>query len=218
MRHRTRSTKGNLFLAPQGDTRQFVALVLAMVLAVLLVPVGVQAAQTVNAFITDPGGVNQATVDADGNLSVSGDVTVNDSTPVVVSRADDPGRMAFADSGFTGFEPGDSVAFAFFDVPDGKRLVITYVSGSVLLSTGQVVREIRLVSSLTPPHGTVHRFVPIETNPGFFVFTQNTTIHADGEFQFEVHRSPNIGAGNVDVHISGYLIDCLAAASGCSSN
>jgi hypothetical protein len=88
MRNRTRPAKGTLLPAPENTTRRFIALALATILTVLLVPVGVQAAQTVSTIITDPGGTNQAIVDADGNLSVAGNVTVDSTPPLRIVEAD----------------------------------------------------------------------------------------------------------------------------------
>lgn len=88
MRNRARPATGTLFPAPENITRQFVGLALVMIVAVLLIPVGVQAAQTVSAIITDPGGTNQATVDSNGSLSVAGNVTVDSTPPVRIVEAD----------------------------------------------------------------------------------------------------------------------------------
>jgi hypothetical protein len=78
MRRRTQTTSTQAgLLGPGLTTRQLTALVVAVVLAVVLVPVGAQAAQVVSAIITDPGGTNKATVDAGGNLHVAGGVSVD---------------------------------------------------------------------------------------------------------------------------------------------
>jgi hypothetical protein len=80
MRLRTRSTRmGDLIGGPRLTTRQVTALVLGLLLAVVLLPFGAQAAQVVSAIITDPGG-NQATVDAQGNLHVA-DQAMDPSAP-----------------------------------------------------------------------------------------------------------------------------------------
>jgi hypothetical protein len=88
MRRRTRSTNTRDGLVGSGfSTRQLTALVVTVLLAVVLVPVGAQAAQMVSAIITDPGGTNKANVDAGGHLQIGGEVTVGNQagSPVPVS-------------------------------------------------------------------------------------------------------------------------------------
>ena len=213
MRHRTRSTQRNVLSTPESNTRQFVALALAGILAVLLIPVGVQAAQTVNAFITDPGGVNQAAVDTDGNLSVSGDVTVDSTTPVGVTSADDPGRIAFQRT-FGGFiSPGAFAVQEGFNVPEGQRLVITHVSGDARLPTGQTLTDVSL--QVLAGGVTVHHFVPAFNGTRVagdeFSFSQDAMIYADGFSSFVFVRSATTDSADVSLSISGYLIDCSAA-------
>ncbi len=62
-RHRAR-TSDPLLAGSTFSTRQVTAMVVAILVAVVLVPVGAQAAQVVSAIITDSGGTNQAHVDA----------------------------------------------------------------------------------------------------------------------------------------------------------
>ena len=202
-------------LATGGPTtRQLTALVVAFLLAVALSPVGAQAAQVVNAILTDPGGTNQATVDAGGNLHVAGEVTVDSSTPVTTTSADDPGRMAFQDNKGLLIEAGEANAFVDFDVPRGKRLVITHFSGTVALPVGQ---KVTLVALGAEAGGlATHRFVPTFTaqiNGPFdaFAFSQDTVIYADGSFSVHVQRNDLPSSGFASVAVSGYLIDCSVA-------
>jgi hypothetical protein len=76
----------SLLAGPAFSTRQITALVVAILLAVVLVPVGAQAAQVVSAIITDPGGTNKAHVDANGNLQVGGTVDVGNMPSVTVAN------------------------------------------------------------------------------------------------------------------------------------
>ena len=190
------------------------ALILGLLFAIIVVPVGAQAAQVVSA-ITDPGGINQATVDADGNLSVAGNVTVDSSTPVGVTSADDPGRMAFTDQRLITILSGSFSAIATIDVPAGKRLVITHVSGEIVLPTGQRPRTIAL-NVHTGGSNAVHRLVPTFTAPtpihDYFAFSQNAMIYAEDQFTYEVLRNTTGGEADAFVQISGYLIDCEVAA------
>jgi hypothetical protein len=219
MRYRTRPPGKDLLPASANNTRQFVALALAMILAVLLIPVGVQAAQTVNAFITDPGGVNQATVDADGSLSVAGNVTVDSSTPVDVTSADDPARMAFQDDAVVNFAIGSGSAewSAGENIPSGMRLVITHVSGQAFLRSTQKLIDVSLTVS-SPGHAS-HFFIPTHTASGvlgardLFVFSQDTKIYSDSNsISIQLRRDPAFLDAQAVLSISGYLIDCSVAA------
>jgi hypothetical protein len=90
------------FEQPQGLTiRQFTMFLLAMVLVFVLVPVGSWAKASFDAFITDPvDPANQARVDADGNLQVTGDI--NSMQPVATSS-----RNETFDVAAQGFEQRD---------------------------------------------------------------------------------------------------------------
>ncbi len=214
-KRRRARTSDPLLPGPTFSTRQTTAMVVAILLAVVLVPVGAQAAQVVGAIITDPGGTNKATVDAGGNLHVAGVVTVDSSTPVAITSADDPGRMAFAAHRVVLFSDSDpSLAQATFDIPEGKRLVITYVSGGVLLPTGEKPYEAFLSTRLAGG-GADYDFVPTFTGPvqdrDAFAFSQNTVIYADQEFVVGVLRGNTVGIGQASFGVSGYLIDCTAA-------
>jgi len=83
-------------LAPRLTAGQLTALVVGLVAALLLAPVGAQAAAGLtDVVITDPADpARQAHVDANGNLRVAGSVRVAD-TPLAVTSADDPGRQVF---------------------------------------------------------------------------------------------------------------------------
>jgi hypothetical protein len=72
MRFRTRAVRANELLSEQGCDRSAVdGSVAILIVAIVLIPFGAQAAQTVAAIITDAGGTNQAHVDSGGNLFVS---------------------------------------------------------------------------------------------------------------------------------------------------
>jgi hypothetical protein len=72
MRHRTRLNGSvDLLSGPAFSTRQVTAIVMAILLAVVLVPMGAQAAQVVNAIITDPSGSSKANVDQTNSLTVA---------------------------------------------------------------------------------------------------------------------------------------------------
>ncbi len=197
--------------------RQVTAVVVAVLVATVLLPVGAQAAQLLNVAITDPGGVNQATVDSGGNLHVSGEVTLDSSAPVAVTSADDPEREAFQAEVLITITPGETGGGANIDVPAGKRLVITHLSGEVKLPAGQEL--IRVVLSTTGGEGdvvVVHHFVPTPTGTigveDVFAVSQETVIHDDGpQFLVSVTRNTNVDTGTAIVAVSGYLVDCSIA-------
>jgi hypothetical protein len=202
MRRRTRYSSQDLLPAPEHNTRQFIPLALAMILAVLLIPVGVQAAQTVSAFITDSGGVNQATVDVEGNLHVA---------------AHDPARVEFHHTEPQLVESGHDRVTTTIDVPDGKRLVLTFVSGRAAVPTGQTLVDAHVsVGTEGNPTPAVHHLVPSLQGGtaafDVFAFAQEMEIPADGTFQVVVERFPSAGVAQIDVAVSGYLIDCSVAA------
>ena len=195
-----------------SDTGRLALLLIALLVMVALPPAVARAAQTVNAIITDPGGTNQATVDTDGSLHVAGAVTVDPSTPVTTTSADDPGRKAFTTgSQLQGMSVGDLTADRTIDVPPGTRLVITHVSGSASLPAGQTLTLVQLLVFTNGEHA-IHYFVPRFTGTlsgsDRYVFSQDTMIYADDELEIVLVRSASNSSGSADAGISGYLIDC----------
>jgi hypothetical protein len=151
-----------------------------------------------------------AHVDADGNLQVEG--------TVATTNVDDPGRMSFLFTQQFNFHDGMSTIGTDPLIPAGMRLVITHVSGSFNLPTGQTPFQIRLLAYNTITGGSfINFFVPTLTgvqSPGhdFFAFSQDTTIFADGpSFRIDVSRSEVVEAGDADVSVTGYFIACSAA-------
>ena len=214
MRRRTRSMATNdLHTGPGFSPRQVTAMAVAFLLAVLLVPVGAQAAQVVNAIITDPGGTNQATVDADGNLSISGEVTADPHDPVAIMRADDPGRTAFQRQVLLSTNVSGDIELV--DVPANRRLVITYVSGTARLPSGQSVSfSLEVNAGGYAEHAFVPTFLHADGQGNdVFAFTQDTMIYASGQVSVRFFRSPpGPGQALAAVSLSGYLIDCSVAA------
>ncbi len=190
----------------QWSPRQVFVLIAVMVLAFALYPVGARAAQAVNAIITDPGGANEATVDAGGSLHTT--------------SADDPGRMAFQQERIVSIRSGAGASDrVHVNIPAGKRLVITHVSGHLVLPVGQKVIRVSLVTTLGEPLLDGHSFVPIFAGNSLsdvrdhFLFSQDTLIYADPPgFEFSWRRSDNSGPqADMLVAVSGYLIDCSVA-------
>ena len=162
-----------------------------------------------------------ASVDAQGNLHVAGTVTldpsipmtVDSSTPISTTSADDPGRRAFQFSG-----SGQWAALAVtaaVNVPADMRLVITSVSGSVDLPAGQDLLEVNL--AIVDPHsGNVPFSTPaiVPDHTGIdafghehFVFAGETTAFADDDFNLALLRNTDAGIGEFVFTVAGYLID-----------
>jgi hypothetical protein len=220
-------------LPPSGLTgRQLTAIAVAFALAIVLAPVGARAAQFVSSIITDPGGVNQATVDRGGNLHVAGtmsvdsstpvSVSVDDTTPVSVTSLDDPGRHPFEATAGDTFESVGEFAIADFPlVPAGKRLVLEYVSVLARIPSGQRLLQVEL----TPLASNAIHLLPAPTFTGtgaitplldHYVTSQDLRLYVAGNSQLRVvaERDSTLGHGTLLVSISGYLIDC--SASPCS--
>ncbi len=205
-------------LAPRLTHGQLTALVVGLVAALLLAPVGAQAAAGLaEVVITDPADpARQARVDANGNLRVAGSVRVVD-TPLAVTSADDPGRLAFQTEDIAIFLIDSFTASGAFDVPAGKRLVIRYVSAHADLPTGQRLLSLRLDTDHSGI-SILHWFVPVSTgNIGTrarFAVAQDTQLYADPgtTVEFTAGRSTIGGGGTIHVSVSGYLIDCAVGA------
>jgi len=235
---------GEALPASGFTTRQVTAMVVAVSLAVVLSPVGARAASLLGVVITDPAGTNKAHVDASGNLQVGGTVNaqqsgnwnvgltggstvgiassantvkVDSGTPVSVSSADDPGREAFQKGIAADIVDGHLFAHGFFTVPAGKRLVIRYVSGKIVLPPGQRAVDVFVITSVNGSlanHFVVPVFTASSSGTDISEFAQETQLYADpGPFDVEVgaDRSDSTGAGTFDIVVSGYLIDCSVA-------
>jgi hypothetical protein len=203
-----------------------------MLLLFVLVGTGSTAPGASLVRIADATAQNQvAHVDALGNLSVAGSMTldsstpinvaVDSSTPVSTTSADDPERRAFQFSG-----TGQSSALsetAPVSVPSGMRLVITSVSGSADLPAGQDLIEVDL-GIISPHAGNVPfanpAIVPVHTGVDafgdeHFIFAGETSLYADQDFNIGFVRNSDAGLAGFIFTITGYLIDCSVGA-GCS--
>ena len=163
---------------------------------------------------------NVADVSADGALEVEGTVTGQvdvGNLPAVqeVTSEDDPGRVAFTQRrSVTGTSPLEVT----FDVPAIKRLVITYVSGSVILPDGADAGYVRFDGEAH--HYFVPTFTSMDPTLGqpLFVFSEDTQIYVDDDFSaFVAYHGGITGALRLfDMSVSGYLIDCSRTAPLCN--
>jgi hypothetical protein len=195
--------------------KQVTALIVAMALAVILLPVGARAASAlINVVITDPGGTNKAKVDSSGHLQVAGKVAVDSSTPVLVTSADDPGREAFRfsdlDFGSEGF-----LASIGFTVPSGKRLVIQFVSMFAELPSGQQLTDASIQVTPGPfSYFLVPTFTGTSGLTDTFAVSQDLTVYANaGDFvSLSARRNLTADTFTLRGSASGYLINCNTAA------
>jgi hypothetical protein len=160
-----------------------------------------------------------AHVDANGNLHVLGTVgissnanavSVDTSTPLDVTSADDPARMAFQDNAFFSISEFELLHNATIIVPGGQRLVLTHFSAHFSLPTGQSITDVQVDAG--SPGLYRHHFVPVLIgNTGtrdFYAISEDATIYSDGNLFVHVSRSAATGSTSIDVGVSGYLIDC----------
>jgi hypothetical protein len=159
-----------------------------------------------------------AHVDADGNLQVGGTLGIDSTLPIATTSMDDPGRTAFLDQVEPTFHQGSEQAGAVMDIPEGKRLVITHVSGSARMPSGQDLIGAALIMQLDGADlPTIHHLVPIftgidQTGAPLFVFSQDMLSYVDGpDIDIALTRDTITGGGFARLAVSGYLIDCMVA-------
>jgi hypothetical protein len=138
-----------------------------------------------------------AKVDAAGNLATT--------------STDDPGREVYQAEDTQVFGgPGSNLSF---DVPEGKRLVITHISAE-LDHTGATSAV--LVANLfdSEGHNSANHFFLYEQYAGRPVFfaSEETTIFTDHGFVLATGFSGDQALGSrFTASVSGYLIDCTVA-------
>jgi hypothetical protein len=152
-----------------------------------------------------------AHVDAGGNLQVGGTVGIDSSTPVSVSSSDDAGRRAFEVGGFSPWLDGFHADMGF-TVPEGQRLVIEFVSFDAHTETGLNIQAFTVETAQT------YMVVPTKTltpGPVRVIASQAMRLYADGGSRVRLTGTlteSGTGAGGMFASLSGYLIDCSAAA------
>ncbi len=109
------------------------------------------------------------------------------------------------------FDPTQLGASVSFVIPDGKRLVIEYVSGNVFVDIGDAV----VFSVSTTVDGVLahHQLVltPLGPSGGFakgYTASQSMRLYADSGTEVTVYAGNTLG-GRATMHasISGYLVD-----------
>jgi hypothetical protein len=204
------------------STRQITAMVVAILLAVVLYPLGANAMAFMNVIITDPTNTaNQAHVDDHGDLHVAGNVGLTgtpmvgiDPSANVVRDADEPARQVFQRTVHPTLVDNASIGSDTFSVPVGRRLAIQFVSAEVLLPAGQSPEEL-VVETVANGVSAGHVFAPAFTASvggasDRFVVSQDASIYADPGTTVTVELFRNSSSGNdlAAVTVSGYLVNC----------
>jgi hypothetical protein len=196
--------------------RHLTIMFVALVVGAVVIPASAWAAVSFsNVAITDPGGVNRATVDAHGNLQTK-----------VNGMADSPGRSAFHVT--LGVHFSDQSPFGTnpaITVPSGKRFVIRDVNIYASVAPGQRVPDAVLnvgdSTGHTFSHAFLLSFVGAETASGTdaLVSQTQTMIYAGAGTQVKALaiRSASTGTGSVTFTLSGDLINC-GAPPGCTAS
>lgn len=179
-----------------------------MVIAGYLALIGVLAATTPQTAHTQssPTGPNVRVINTPAEpvpVMLLGPASIDTSAPLPFRDVDNPARHA-VQTRITG--SGTS-----YTVPDGKRLVIEFVSGEMFSIAGVITAAV--VETHLDGNEVFHRFPPtrsIETpgSPSIATFGQMSRIYADGGTEVSVSAAsvPQDTVG-VAASISGYLVD-----------
>ena len=166
--------------------RQPTALAAALVVAVVLIPFGAQAAQTVGAIITDAGGTNQAHVDSSGNLQVS-----------------DAGRRLLVGQNVSVGPSGwDS---AFFDTHDCRSLEL-FMDG--VIGTEPAVALMAAATPASSDHSTFIQGSPLGTGqpqPAYAFLVQGTSAPVVAPIAGVHLQDPSGGGG---IHVGELWLNC----------
>jgi hypothetical protein len=181
------------------------------VLAVLSAPPTTEAAGP-------PSGLNVNVVG--GSVSVTGTpnvkVTNTASNPVPTRDVDNPAQQPFQQDSVLSTPDGLLGADDTFTVPDGKRLVIEFVSFQGSWPAGQATTRL-FIGVCNSGGGTCQTrffFAAISQGPDFggaalFTASSPTRLYADPgtEVTVSVRRNAATGEGLANVALSGYLVN-----------
>jgi hypothetical protein len=135
------------------------------------------------------------------------------SEPIPVVNINDAGQP-FNETSLIIHPPGTNVSQVdVATVPEGKRLVIEFISFSSEVPTGQRVVFFSLSTNIGT--GNVNFTLPVNTQPAaadgdpIFRTAQSLRIYADGGTTVKASfgRSASTGNAACNIYISGYLID-----------
>jgi hypothetical protein len=126
----------------------------------------------------------------------------------LTSNMDEPGRIPYTTAiSSTGTTGGGAVFFAGPAVPANRRLVITFVSGNI--PTGDTSASGILEFFSSSQGQDVRGVVPVGSAN---VFSQPTQIYFNAGESPTVFTNKPPQFGGSEVILSGYLLDCTAAA------
>jgi hypothetical protein len=193
----------------------------------LLFPIGAWALTFSNVAITDPGGVNQANVDAQHNL----DTATRDAVSGVAAKVNSLGQQLAAVTGSVTATP--TPLSASFDnetpvgqpspctsltptVPAGKALVVTSVTVAVsFVTTGPVVVSLVAATPGSPCNGLSNADISEVSGRGeteFIPFPQGYPIKAGHVLGLNV--SSGSGDASMFVTVKGYWVSTTCTVSG----
>ncbi len=139
-------------------------------------------------------------------------VQITNTSPVAVRDVDNPARQPFQAQDASGFSPQNEALF-LFSVPAGKRLVLEYVTASILVTSGRKAGFF-VRTTVTDANGVFHWMNPVPhgtfANVGWdvWVVSQPVRLYAAGGTQFLLGAfADGPGGGSATVTFSGYLVD-----------
>ena len=139
------------------------------------------------------------------------EVINNESKPIPVFNVDTPSTQPFQKELNFDFNPASLGGGGSFVVPAGKRLVIEFVSGNILLEQGKAI-DFAIsanVNGTTAPHRLLlNELWPWGIYSISYNVSQSMKIYADPLAEVLVYvNNTEGGNGSVFVSISGYLED-----------
>ena len=143
--------------------------------------------------------------------------------PALTSSVDDPGRIAYQSTGGAQCPNSPVCDFSFPSVPEGHRLVVQHISGSLQTNGAPVSIRIALTSG---PHTNIS-FAPFAAStpaPLFDSdFNEPVLLYFDAGNAGNVPEASAIITGstlaradNVFVTITGYILNCTVSVSPCT--
>lgn len=160
-------------------------------------------------------GTVQAEQSGNWNVAITGTPTVQlgntSDNPVWVRDVDNPARQPFSQNLTLTLPQGQQLGLIGFQVPDGKRLVIEFISANSEVPAGE--KDVFLIQALANSIGYTHYLTATyQANfSGFdsFVISQPIRMCADPSttVRFQLVRSAATDNGGFTFNVSGYLVD-----------
>ena len=159
------------------------------------------------AALAQPGPPTPPTITVTGSVNVVNPAT----SPARTSSVDDPGRIAYqvlqSKSGCSNL-----CQIQFPDVPSGKRLVIQHVSGSLGFNGPPKSAVVNLAKDAVANSGVAAFFTSVAagagTNNFFSVFDQPVLFYIEAGKPTVLASGDESTISNMQVTLTGYLLDC----------